>query len=177
MPVLEWNDALELGVDAMDDTHREFVVLLAQTQAADDAQLLAVWDALIAHTEAHFGQEDRWMQHTGFTAGNCHSSQHQVVLQIMREGAERGASGALQVVRDMAAELGPWFTHHAQNMDAALARHFQAVDFDPVTGIVRQPQSLPAAPIHGCGGACSSGDDHRPPPAHAAAAAEAAHSA
>jgi len=75
----------------------------------------------------------------------------------MREGAKRGLTGELGVVRQMAHELGLWFPQHAQSMDAALALHLRGVGFDPVTGIVHAPQALPLEEIHGCGGAsCSS---------------------
>jgi hypothetical protein len=66
---------------------------------------------------------------------NCHSLQHRVVLQIMREG-RNAVQGELHVIRGMAAELVTWFTHHAQTMDAALAKHLQDVNFDPASGVV-----------------------------------------
>lgn len=160
MATLEWTADLVLELPAMDETHQEFVELLAQVEAAADAELLPLWQQLVEHTDGHFGQEDRWMQRTGFAADNCHSLQHSTVLQIMREGAERGAKGELHVMRGMAAELVTWFVHHAQTMDAALAQHLRSVNFDPASDVVRQPQALPQAPIHGCGGACSTGDDH-----------------
>lgn len=155
MASLEWTAALMLDFPAMDSVHEEFVTLLARVEAADDVQLCPLWDELIAHTQQHFDQEDRWMQTTGFATGNCHSQQHKVVLAVMREGAAKGAQGELSTIRHMAAELGPWFSHHAQNMDAALALHMRRAGFDPDSGEVLMPEALPAEPITGCGGACS----------------------
>jgi len=131
---LAWSDALSLDLPLMDDTHREFVDLLAAVERAPDADLLRAWLRLIVHTETHFGQEDRWMQSTRYGVFNCHSMQHRVVLDAMREGAARGAAGALPLMRQMAAELGPWFIQHAQSMDAALALHLRSVGYDPLTG-------------------------------------------
>lgn len=157
MSTLQWSDSLALGLSFMDDTHREFVDLLAEVVNASDASLLGVWRTLIEHTEDHFGREDQWMQSTRFSSGNCHSTQHDVILQVMREGDKRGQAGDLAVVRQMAHELGIWFPQHAQSMDAALALHLRSVGYDPATGIVHSPQSLPQEVIHGCGGAtCSS---------------------
>src|SRR2546427_9091300 len=85
MAVLEWSGALALELPAMDEVHQEFVLLLAEVEAADDAQLCARWDELIAHTQVHFDQEDRWMQSTRFTSTNCHSLQHKVVMQVRSE--------------------------------------------------------------------------------------------
>lgn len=165
MAQLEWSDALALDLDLMDDTHREFVDLLSVVDQADDAQLLAAWQALVEHTDRHFAQEDAWMASTRFASGNCHSLQHRVVLQVMREGTALALQGDLTVLRVMAGELALWFPQHAQSMDAALALHLRRVGFDPVSGVVHAPHALPAEWIHGCGGASCSEDAAAPPPA------------
>lgn len=155
MPALQWSGALALGLDFMDDTHREFVDLLAAAENTPDDALAPAWDALIEHTDGHFGSEDRWMEATGFSSANCHSTQHQVVLQVLREGAACLAAGDARPVRQMIRELAVWFPMHAQTMDAALALHLRGIGYDAATGTVRRPDALPAAAIHGCGGACS----------------------
>lgn len=165
MPNLEWSDALSLDLPLMDDTHREFVVLLAQVETAADDALLSHWRVLVEHTDDHFSREDQWMQSTRFSSSNCHSVQHKVVLQVMREGITSGEAGDLGVVRQMARELAIWFPQHAQSMDAALALHLRRIGYDPVTGTVTMPEALPREIIHGCGGASCS--DH---PAVASAA-------
>lgn len=160
MAQLEWSDALSLDLPLMDDTHREFVDLLAAVERADDTQLLAQWCVLVDHTDQHFGQEDAWMLSTRFASGNCHSMQHKVVLQVMREGIALAEKGDLQPIRVMASELALWFPQHAQAMDASLALHLRRVGFDPATGVVHAPQALPGELIHGCGGStCSDGAD------------------
>ena len=156
MPSLQWSDALVLDLPSMDDTHREFVDLLAVVDTAGDDTLLAHWRTLVDHTNDHFGREDQWMQDTRFSSTNCHSVQHKVVLQVMREGIALAEAGNLGAVRQMARELALWFPQHAQSMDAALALHLRSVGFDPLTGTVALPQALPASLIHGCGGASCS---------------------
>ena len=109
MAALEWSDALALDLPLMDDTHREFVDLLAQVEQADDATVVQRWQELVDHTEHHFGQEDAWMVATRFASGNCHTTQHKVVLQVMREGIVRAEQGDLQPIRIMTGELAQWF--------------------------------------------------------------------
>jgi hemerythrin-like metal-binding protein len=151
---LQWSEALSLDLDFMDDTHKEFVDLLALTEQADDQQLIDRFTALVEHTDDHFGREDRWMKDTQFSSSNCHSMQHNVVLQVMREGLRRGREDRdLQLVRDLAHELGLWFPQHAQSMDAALALHLRRVGYDAHTGQVHHPDALPETEIQGCGGA------------------------
>jgi hemerythrin-like metal-binding protein len=152
-PTLQWSDALCLEMPLMDRTHQEFVVLLDNAVKAPDTSLLTAWAHLIDHTQTHFDQEDRWMAETGFAPGNCHATQHQIILQVMREGGQRGMTGDLALVRQMAHELGLWFPQHAQSMDASLALHLRSAGYDPITGAINAPQALPASQIHGCGGA------------------------
>ena len=151
MSALVWSDALVLSMPVMDHTHQEFVELLALVQQADDITLMGHWQALIDHTVGHFGQEDDWMQATGFARGNCHSTQHAVVLEVMRDSARRGAQGELDWVRRIATELADWFPHHAQTMDAGLALHIKSVGYDPETGLLQEAAALPAQAITGCG--------------------------
>jgi hemerythrin-like metal-binding protein len=150
---LQWSEELSLDMPLMDSTHQEFVDLLAEVVQAPDETLLTRWALLIDHTQEHFDREDRWMSETGFSAGNCHATQHSVILQVMREGGKRGLDGDLSLVRQMAYELGLWFPQHAQSMDASLALHLRSAGYDPVTGAISQPQALPQEAIHGCGGA------------------------
>lgn len=143
MTALTWTDALALELPAMDDTHREFVELLAVVARAGDSELVDAWAALVEHTDHHFAQEDRWMRQTGFASVNCHTTQHGVVLGVMREGLALGRTGRLDVVRQMASELALWFPQHAQTMDAALALHLRSVGFDATSGALAW---LPASP-------------------------------
>jgi hemerythrin-like metal-binding protein len=153
MSTLEWSPALALDLPEMDATHREFVDLLAAVEDAADEGKLAAWSALIAHTDEHFGREDRWMRDTSFSTTNCHSTQHLVVLQVMREGETRARAGNVDLIRQLVHELGLWFPQHAQGMDASLALHLRGVGYDVATGIVNMPQALPASTIQGCGSA------------------------
>lgn len=157
-PSLAWTDEIALGHEAIDQTHMEFVELLAQAELADDAQLLPRLQALIEHTVDHFGREDQWMTATQFAPVNCHGMQHRVVLQTLDELMRRGRDdGELTLVREILPELGKWFSQHAQTMDAALASHLQSVGFDTASGQMSRPQALPEQAMAGCGSASCSG--------------------
>lgn len=168
MPTLVWSDALSLSMPIMDATHHEFVDLLARVEACDDASLPFHWQALVEHTEDHFGREDRWMKDTGFAPNNCHSTQHAVVLDVLHEATRRAEAGELAHVRQVAHELATWFPHHAQNMDFGLALHLKSMGYDPETGQVAQPDKHPAQAITGCGGHCGPNEREDSPAALAA---------
>jgi hemerythrin-like metal-binding protein len=156
MSTLEWSDALALDLPEMDDTHREFVELLADVEDAADAQIDVAWSALILHTDDHFGREDRWMRDTRYAPSNCHTTQHFVVLKVMREIEAMDRADKPAVIRQVARELAQWFPQHAQGMDASLALHLRGVGYDAATGTVALPEALPAEAITGCGSAACS---------------------
>jgi hemerythrin len=159
-PTLTWSDELVLQQPRMDATHREFVDRLAALEAALARGPAAVDTALAAlaeHTVEHFEQEERWMAALGFAPENCHTLQHAAVLSVLREVQRLHADspGAPQV-RRLVAELTPWFTAHAQMMDAALAQTMVERGYDPETGEIANPPAPEAELITGCGGATCS---------------------
>ena len=155
MRLLPWSEDLELGLPAIDDTHREFVDLLDRARTMDDAALKAAWQELIDHTGAHFAQEEAWMRATRFKSCNCHALQHRMILRVMREGAASAAQGDITPVRLMTRELAMWFPEHTKTLDAALVEHLQRVGFNPATGAMTEPQRA-REEAQVCGGAdCS----------------------
>lgn len=131
MPVMEWNDALALDQGVMDDTHREFIELLNRLADAPEDRMLAVLDEFIAHTEAHFGQEQRWMEQMAFTATECHVNDHQGVMQVALEVRKRAAAGETRFGPVLAKAVAEWFATHASSMDHVLALYMKDVGFNP----------------------------------------------
>ncbi len=72
--VLRWSDALALDLPPLDETHQEFVELRGQARCADEAARAGAWHAPVAHTQAHYDQEDRWMADTGLAAATATAS-------------------------------------------------------------------------------------------------------
>ena len=130
MPLLEWSESLALGHDVMDETHREFVELLNRVGAAGEADVLEQLDAFIAHTEAHFSQEEAWMEAMQFPPLGCHRTEHAGVLEVMREVRSRIAAGETRYGAVLAKAIAEWFPLHAQSMDAVLALTIRQSGFD-----------------------------------------------
>ncbi len=134
--MLEWSESLAVGEPVIDDTHREFVDLvnaLAHTGAAD---VLRAVDAFLQHSEAHFGQESRWMKELGYSAAQCHDDEHATVLEVTREVRRRVASGdgGPELVQFLAAAVTEWFANHAASMDTVLALYMKEHGYTPTTG-------------------------------------------
>lgn len=127
MSSIAWSKQFELGIAAMDDTHREFAERVNRLSAAPaGAAFLAGLDELTAHTRAHFEQENAWMRRCGFPPIEVHMGEHARVLALFEEACGRVAAGDEEAGRRLLGELPAWFAGHAVTMDAALAWHMKA---------------------------------------------------
>lgn len=135
---IAWQDGFILGYGPMDHTHEEFVALLARLQAAPDAQLPALLDAFLAHTEAHFEEEDRWMRETDFPPRDCHIEEHGKVLASIREVRGLLQAGRVDLCRSLAQALADWFPGHATHLDSALAHWMFKRDYGGKPVVIRR---------------------------------------
>ncbi len=119
--VFAWSDRYLVGHGAMDDTHREFTVLLNALLDAHDDALPHALDVLAGHLDAHFAQEEALMREYRFPAAECHAAEHARVLESVREVRSLAAGGALPVVRELALALADWFPPHTDYMDSAVS--------------------------------------------------------
>ncbi|MCB1962377.1 MAG: hemerythrin domain-containing protein [Rhodocyclaceae bacterium] len=137
---MQWTEELALGVGPMDQTHKEFVDCFNALAAAPNETFLAAFDAFIAHTVAHFDQENAWMAAINFPG--CHKAEHDRVLAVIVDVRARVEKGDVALGRRLIEELPQWFETHASGMDAALAFHMQTIEFDTTTGVVGNPAAL-----------------------------------
>jgi hemerythrin len=150
-PGYRWSDALLTGDARMDHTHHEFAQQLDTLLATPEADQLPLYETFVAHTVAHFAQEDRWMLATGFTADNCHSEQHAMILETMQAVVQHYKKGETDIINRMGEALAEWFGDHAMGMDAGLAQHLKSVGFDSDTETLADPAAIRNVTVSGCG--------------------------
>ncbi len=123
----EWNEARHtLGIEEMDDTHREFVAQVAALIAADQAQFPGLFLALISHTREHFVAEGRLMRESQYKGLPEHEGEHHRVLGELQQLNRSLKRGHLPLVRAYVKEgLMEWFDTHVAMMDAALVMHLK----------------------------------------------------
>lgn len=138
MSLAPWKPQYELGLAPMDDTHREFIDWLNRLAETPDSELGSELDGFIAHTKAHFDQEDRWMKASGFPPVECHGGMHAEILKIATFVRQQVGKGNFKMGRQLVEELVPWFDDHAATMDSALAGWIRDTGFkiEPVPAAV-----------------------------------------
>ena len=124
---VEWDDARHaLGMDEMDDTHREFIAQLAALIAASNPEFPALFQALVNHTPVHFTAEGQLMRTSKYKGLPEHESEHQRVLGELQQLNRTLKRGHLPLVRAYVKEgLPEWFDTHLAMMDAALVMHLK----------------------------------------------------
>ena len=132
--ILKWSPELELGIEAMDLTHREFVDQLNAMVSLPDDEMAEAFTRLLNHTVEHFGREKAWMQKHGYAGAEAHVDEHDRVLKVMTAIAEFIETGESRIGRMAARDLAGWFRQHARTMDAGLARVLQAADAGTAVG-------------------------------------------
>ena len=116
-----WRDDYLLGYGRMDDEHRELVAAIEALLGAADADLAARLEDLARHAEAHFAEENEWMDKTDFPPRQCHVDEHAAVMHSVRQVLEVVRAGDVAEGRRLAAALADWFPGHAFHLDSALA--------------------------------------------------------
>lgn len=115
-----------LGMDAMDNTHREFIAQVASLIAADNAEFPVLFQALISHTREHFTAEGQLMRASKYRGLPEHESEHHRVLGELQQLNRSLKHGHLSLVRAYVKEgLPQWFDTHLAMMDSALAMHLK----------------------------------------------------
>lgn len=135
---LGWSDMLLLGHARMDDTHREFVEVVASLQAAADHELATRLEDVLLHLERHFGEEDAWMRGSAYPATDCHAAEHAAVQASGRDVKLALADGNAQLCRRFADELANWFPGHADYLDAPLAQWLSKKRFGAMPVVLKR---------------------------------------
>ena len=117
-----WSDNFLLGYGPMDDTHREFVEHVNGLLSCPETEMAERLNRFAEHSEAHFADELRWMEATGFPATQCHADEHAAVMKSVREVQQLVESGNIEIARSLAQELARWFPGRAGYLDSSLAQ-------------------------------------------------------
>lgn len=121
-----FDTAYAVGDAAIDHTHREFLELCLAAEQAPGDEFAASLQALFAHTQAHFAEEEVRMQATAYPALGEHRAHHRTLLGDLQRFAQRAAAGRDAMARAWLSDSLPqWFDLHARTMDSALAVHLR----------------------------------------------------
>ncbi|MBM3556429.1 MAG: bacteriohemerythrin [Alphaproteobacteria bacterium] len=126
MAIIEWRDAFNTGVPAIDHEHRELVRLINRLYAdliekRDSPQASFFFGELYGAISAHFALEERFMREGRYAGFAAHKDDHERLLDEIRDLMdEYETGGGDDFKRHLAKRLSDWFTVHFQAQDAKL---------------------------------------------------------
>jgi hemerythrin-like metal-binding protein len=125
MSLLQWKSEYSVGIQAMDDEHREMIELINATYEklksnADADQLEDYLGDIFSTISMHFALEERIMQNAAYAEFQAHKDDHEVLLDRLRDLMDEffvdPASGANRLEQS----LSDWFAVHFSTFDARL---------------------------------------------------------
>lgn len=125
MTYLEWKPEYSVGVDAIDEEHREMIELINTTYrnletSATDEEIEKCLGEIYAGISAHFALEERIMQKAHYKEYHAHKEDHEDLLDqihdMMDEFIEDPQAGAVS----LQTKLSKWFSTHFATFDARL---------------------------------------------------------
>lgn len=120
MLIMEWNPALEVGIDEMDSDHRTLFELLVRVQDASDAddrtEAMAILKELADYTEWHFAREEALMARHAYEFTAEHREEHQRLARQVGHMMTDLDHGHI-VPHDVATFLQRWLMGHIAGAD------------------------------------------------------------
>jgi hemerythrin len=125
MSLLQWRPEYSVGVQSMDDEHREMIDLINATYEklksnADADQVEEYLGEIFSTISMHFALEERMMRNAAYGEFQAHKDDHEVLLDRLRDLMDDHfvdqASGAGRLEQS----LSNWFAGHFSTFDARL---------------------------------------------------------
>ena len=123
---VQWDEGLNVGIDAIDEHHRYlfdlindlYEVVSQKRGARDVARLVKATDA---YAKVHFRAEEKMMQHYGYEGIHRQETQHHAFEAKIGEFYEELHANPLVAQYDVLAYLRDWLIHHIRVEDAQLS--------------------------------------------------------
>ena len=123
MPILEWNDALDIGVNDMNQEHKKLLALMNElydknAAGANKTSLSKTLNELAAYTVKHFADEEAYLEKIGYPELSKHKWIHQDLLTKFGKHKAEFDSGANPKMNDEFFKfLKLWLSSHIKGID------------------------------------------------------------
>jgi hemerythrin len=125
MALLHWENRYSVGIAAVDHEHQELIELV--NRLYDEATKLGSKDAvldffgdLFKAISSHFALEERFMRERGYDQLVQHKTDHERLLDEVRDIMEDFEASDRFDERVLAQRLDAWFSRHFETHDARL---------------------------------------------------------
>ncbi len=131
MALIDWSDELEVGIQTIDEEHRQLVQIIndlhvAMLEHRDKAFMSRVFAELVERTKAHFATEEALFQEHGYPAEASHRDEHRHLAERVIELREEFDAGNTAVTLEVMRFLRDWLIKHIVTADREFCPFFAA---------------------------------------------------
>ena len=136
MSNIVWNDNLSVGIDLIDEQHRNLIGKIGELDDAlhtgqGPAEIVRILSFLMDYTKYHFGTEERNMRAHGYPSIDAHLVKHEEFKATLtnlsddfrEEGATQGLADSIETL------LMNWFVKHIKDVDHKFGDFLRENDF------------------------------------------------
>ena len=125
MSLLQWKQEYSVGIDSMDDEHREMMELIndihAKLQTDPDAEQIDDCLGAVYNTiSGHFALEEKMMREHQYSEYLAHKEDHEDLLDQIRDLMDEYHADPDSGATRLAEGLSNWFAGHFSTFDARL---------------------------------------------------------
>lgn len=125
MSLLQWKQEYSVGIESMDDEHRQLIDLIngvyAKLDAKSDAlQIETCLGDIFNAIAMHFALEERIMRAHNYDEFDAHKEDHEELLDEIRDLMEEFVSDPDAGAVALKKRLSDWFADHFATFDARL---------------------------------------------------------
>jgi len=125
MAELTWGDRYAVGVEAIDDEHKELFDAVRELESAmarfaQPAEMGELLKKLSASTARHFADEEAMMREAKYPGLALHMANHQRLMEKVQAFAARHSQSGVTVNQHALNFLRDWLLHHIENDDVRL---------------------------------------------------------
>jgi hemerythrin-like metal-binding protein len=122
MEYIKWNDELSVGLDSIDNQHKELfrVINAFYNSIADKLGKVAVLQAIKDmenYTITHFTAEEAMMRHAGYAGLEQHMNEHKDFIETVADFRKRYEEGRLLLSLEVSGFIKNWITNHIKKTD------------------------------------------------------------
>jgi hemerythrin len=129
---ISWREELSLGVDQIDNQHKELLarfdmLLTACKQGKGGEEVLYLLNFLDEYVVVHFGDEEKLQKQSRFPDYESHRLEHQSFIDKLADLKKRIADEGVQIdlVLDTNKLLLDWLIRHISIRDKAVGKHLR----------------------------------------------------
>lgn len=129
MTLFKWDDAMSVGVKAMDDDHKKMMSLINRLYEAvkknkESNVLESTFTELFAYIDRHIENEERLLKNAGFPKLPAHKKEHRACIKELRTiYAQYMADKERMLSLDLLAMLCSWWKKHVLVSDMKYKEH------------------------------------------------------